>query len=123
LSKLGQAYTALGFLKRSKVDYMFDGKRYIEFPCFICGEKIAMDAVTTQWECTNCNKDGNIISLDRLLKTKGEDIRRHKIYNPKREKAEIRRTLLNAAAKYNDDKLASLIDKIDTLLEFEAGCK
>ncbi|OIK15390.1 hypothetical protein BIV60_09560 [Bacillus sp. MUM 116] len=122
MSKLGQAYTVLSFLKSEKIDYIFDGKQYVDFPCFNCGKKLTMDAVTTKWNCVHCREEGNIITLHRFLHSKPSNAKKYKIYNPKRELSSIIGKLERTAAKYHDDGLLALADRIEDLIDYYKKC-
>jgi ribosomal protein L37AE/L43A len=119
LSNLGKAYAVLGFLKKEKIDYVYNGDQSVEFPCFYCGQKATMNTITTIWNCTNCNEKGNIVSLHQFLEQRpSTHIRKQKIYNPKRELAEITGKLRRASKKYNDNSFLKLIEKMETLIEY-----
>lgn len=118
MSKLGQAYTVLGFFKREKVDYIFDGKQYVDFPCFHCGNKLTMDAISTKWSCEECKEKGNIITLQQTLRNTERKMDKHKIFNPKREYEEIVSNIMKLNKKYNDGNIIKLIEKINDLIEY-----
>lgn len=112
---------ALSFFKKLKIDYKFDGGLFIEFPCFHCGNKLTMEAVTTLWVCSECANKGNIITLHQFLENqpgKQKNIQKQKIYNPRREFTEITNKLRRSATKYEDESFLTLLKKIETLIEF-----
>lgn len=77
-----------------------------------------MDAVTTIWNCTKCNKSGNIITLHNYLRDNKKQIQKQRIYNHKRERSEIISKLERASKKYKDQSLLKLVNKVEKLIDF-----
>lgn len=85
---MGKENAILSFFKEQKVDYIYIFKdQIILFPCFECFEEVEMCTNTTNWKCSKCNNNGNLLILIRHL-SKG-NVLKGKLYNPTREKKKI----------------------------------
>jgi len=108
----------ISFFKENKVDYYLE-KEKIYFPCPFCHKTIDINMVKTDWECDNCQLDGNLKTLMDIVKEEGK-MGNIKIFHPRREKDEINSMFKRLINKENAKKkdLEVLSDKVNELINY-----
>ncbi|WP_047986079.1 hypothetical protein [Ornithinibacillus californiensis] len=116
---MGKENAILSFFKEQKVDYIYSSKeQVIIIPCFECLNEVKMCSNTTNWKCSHCNNNGNLLSLIRFLSN--GHILKAKVYNPKREKKKINNMMQNLIKQSPEmtDRLSNIECKINELLQY-----
>lgn len=71
-----------------------------------------MNVHTSKWSCNQCNENGNLFRLYDLLQS--VNIKRTKVYNPRGEKNQLIKMLLNIIKTHNGD--TKLVDDMNQLI-------
>lgn len=94
----------LSFLKTNKISYYLSGNSKVIFPCFFCHNPLSMEVSDYSWECSHCNKNGNLVTLDKELQNIVSSPR--PFFNPKDTHKEI----LQLTKKISDINLRTKIE-------------
>ncbi|MGE8005599.1 hypothetical protein [Lysinibacillus sp. NPDC093216] len=116
---MGKENAILSLFKEQKVDYIYNSKeQIILFPCFECFDEVEMCTNTTNWKCSKCYNNGNLLSLIRYFNN--GHILKTRIYNPKREKKKINLMIQNSIKQSPEmkDKLSNIELKFNELLQY-----
>jgi hypothetical protein len=121
---LSLEFICLSFFKENKIQYFLD-KQQIIFPCLICRNSVSMETVESKWRCSNCNRSGNIFTLNELVNELLEiDIpfTYYKVYNPRKEKNEINHRLKQISKRMDNDRLKNeievILEKVKKLINY-----
>lgn len=108
----------ISFFRQNKVDYYID-KEGICFPCPCCSKTILINSKNTEWACGECQIDGNLKTLVEVIKEEGGS-NNFRIYNPKKEKSEIKLLFERLVNKGKAEKkeLESLSNKVNELIDY-----
>jgi hypothetical protein len=117
---MNKALACLSFFKRNKISYYYEEtSNLITFPCFKCRYQAGMDTTTTKWNCVKCGNKGNLVTLINDTKCNSAvEIKEVKIFNPSKEKREVRKLAKKIDEKYQSNDTAKLRVKIDQLLKY-----
>lgn len=116
---MGCENAIFSFFKQNNVDYLIQPKeQLVLFPCMNCGTAIEMCTVTTNWNCSNCNQQGNLVQLIKYFKD-GNNLT-IKIFNPKREKKHIMHMIQSLIKKYPDmeKEIIKIETKVDQIMQY-----
>lgn len=113
---MSKGYVYLSFFKSNNITYNYHAStQTIEFPCIHCQNAAIMCSQSSQWDCSYCRENGNIVSL--IEYSKGNTF--GKIFVPKREQQIIMKLLNRLLNKYPDEKrLLHLDEKVKKLIEY-----
>lgn len=90
----------ISFFKERKICYYIDKKKStIIFSCLHCGEAAVIKAESTNWNCSKCEKSGNLVSLFHLNE---KQIFKEKIFNPRDCKRNINIKINKLLARFQE---------------------
>lgn len=106
---------AVSFFKERKLSYFLDKKKsVIVFPCPKCEREATMSVHTTDWECSNCGNDGNLV---KLMNMNNITMKTTTIYNPKKEWNAISSRFRKLIDKHGDE-IDGLYERTKKLISY-----
>lgn len=110
----------LSFFKTNNIDYYYNPKEEkAYFSCSECEERAVINLADTNWSCLSCDASGNLKTLIDLFNN--GRFSNKKVYNPKKEKRDIKNMYNNLLAATDDEKFKSRLEyfmnKIEALID------
>ncbi|MGR3765257.1 hypothetical protein [Rossellomorea sp. NS-SX7] len=114
-------YVCLSFFKEQKISFFYNKKEErIYFPCPICDETVFLEIESANWFCQACDEGGTLKVLINFSNT--GSLSTKKVYNPTKEKRDIRILYKNLLSSTQDEKLKSrfeyFMNKVENLIEY-----